>query len=321
MQGLSVGRYLVQFRLEAEGPIPAFSGSMWRGILGMQLKRMSEGQTSCPALPPWLSPDRLYEYFMETPPPPDTPAMRRYPHVPHPFVLLSRWHDPEQRKRPGAPLEVELRLFGRACALANVIILALARGAAGGLGKARAPARLRQVLAIDMDGRPSSIVFEPGKSFSPPAVAPLDVPDLPTTQLSIRFESPLRLQRNGRTLTPRSFSPTSFLMNLVRRYAMLCLFHEERELRSDFKELKRQASQVKLRQNHLSSVHLERYSARQGRTHPLSGIVGECVLDMGQAPDLWPFLWLGQYILAGKGTVFGLGQYRVISTPESSPIR
>ncbi len=92
---------------------------------------------------------------------------------------------------------------------------------------------------------------------------------------------------------------------------MLCLFHEGYELEADFRELKAQAETLNILEKKLHFVDLERYSARQRRSHPLGGLKGECVLDMGEAPDLWPYLWLGQYTLAGKGTVFGLGQYRI----------
>ncbi len=303
----------LHFVLEQKAVLPALVSSMWRGILGMQLKRMSEGLASCPVLPEWLPRQRLYEYFMETPPPPDAAVMRRYASVPHPYVLMSARAARDQRLLAGQPLHLRLRLFGRATALANVVILALARGAAGGIGKTRAHARLRRVLAAD-----GSTVFVPGVSYTPPPAQMPAVPAPCPPPTRIRLESPLRLQQKGRILTPRTFSPAAFLMNIVRRYSMLCLFHEGKELQADFRELKRQAETVRLLHHRLRSVRLERYSARQGRTHPLDGLEGECVLDMSGAPDLWPFLWLGQYTLAGKGAVFGLGQYRIIAEASRS---
>ncbi len=300
----------LHFIQQSPGRLPGLSTAVWRGVLGMQMKRMSQGAASCPALPGWLPRERLYEYFMETPPPPDTPVMRRYSSVPHPFVLLGEWSEQERHLQAGQSLQLQLRLFGRACMLVNVVILALARGAAGGLGKARARAQLQHVSTTAGDGMPT-MIFEPGGMFSPPPVVAPDVPAMPDHTLHIHFESPLRLQHKGRILGPDTFSATTFLMNIVRRYSMLSLFHEGRELQADFRALKRQAEQVRVIDKRLRMVRLQRYSARQGRTHPLDGVVGDCTLDMREAPDLWPFLWLGQYTLAGKGTVYGLGRYGI----------
>ena len=44
----------------------------------------------------------------------------------------------------------------------------------------------------------------------------------------------------------------------------------------------------------------------------MGGLVGEFELsDIGLKP-FWPYLWLGQWTHSGKGTVMGLGRYRLL---------
>jgi CRISPR/Cas system endoribonuclease Cas6 (RAMP superfamily) len=44
----------------------------------------------------------------------------------------------------------------------------------------------------------------------------------------------------------------------------------------------------------------------------MGGLVGRMVLDLSGAPDLWPFLWHGQWLHAGKGATMGMGAYRLL---------
>ncbi len=311
MSNLSIGNYLLNFRIEEDCLLPPATGSMWRGLLGHELQRMSTGEAAAPTdLPCWISRTRLYEYFIQTPPPPDTPAMRRYPHVPHPYAFAMPLHEEDVRLPANTHLELRIALFGKANELLNVAILALVRAAAGGLGKWRARASLLRVTQL-LPGGESRHVFAPGEQLRQPVLAAPEVPPAPTTAVRLRLLTPLRLQHQGRLMKPETFSPQALLMNLVRRHSMLHLFHGPGELQADFRALKSDSQKVRLVDADLRWQRLARYSARQKQSVPLDGIIGSFVLDISQAPDLWPFLWLGQFTHAGKGTVFGLGQLKV----------
>ena len=55
-----------------------------------------------------------------------------------------------------------------------------------------------------------------------------------------------------------------------------------------------------------------RRSARQGREIPMDGFVGEVTYQGNLAP-LMPLLVAGTYVGVGKGTVFGNGEYQLVS--------
>ena len=56
-----------------------------------------------------------------------------------------------------------------------------------------------------------------------------------------------------------------------------------------------------------------RYSSRQQQEMALGGVVGQWHLhtNADTLEQLWPWLWLGQWLHVGKNASFGLGGYRL----------
>ena len=314
---LAIGRFGLRFVLRTEGRLPQAVGSMWRGLLGRELKEMSRGRKGAPrTLPSWMAPDKLYEYFIETPPPQDAAVMRLYPRAPHPFVIATPFAEGEERLPAGSIIEVPVTLFGRANQLLACVILALARAAGGGIGKTRAKAQLLGVDEIGAGGARREI-FRPGAALQ--AVTPLILraPTLPpSAMVEISFTSPMRLQMAGRIVKPADLAPSALLMNIVRRLSMLAAFHGDGPADVDFRTLKEVSLRTRLIERDLTWRDQHRWSGRAGRKIPLGGIMGRCRVDMSEAAPLWPWLWMGQFLHAGKGTVHGLGGLRLaVVTP------
>ena len=55
-----------------------------------------------------------------------------------------------------------------------------------------------------------------------------------------------------------------------------------------------------------------RYSSRQQERLQMGGLVGEAEIEGRDLEPFWPYLWLGQWTHAGKGTSMGLGRYRIV---------
>ena len=314
---LPTGKYVLHFAVEERLQLPVFSGHLWRSVLGLHLKRMSDGTASVPQhLPHGLQARDLYTWFMETPPPPDAAMMRLYPSVPHPYVLDAPVRDESLWLQPGDALQLPLILFGKANDLLNVVLLAFSRAARQGLGRQRAKAQLQKVVQIS-DGE-EQLIFMPGGSFQAPKPRILSLPGDagPAPQrLEVQFRTPLRLAVQGKVLPPARFTPYPLVMNLLRRLSALDAFHGSGEPQVDATRIKEAAQRVRLLDASLRWRELKRYSARTRREVPMGGLTGHCVLDISAAPEAWPVLWAGQHVHAGKGTAFGLGTMLVRPLP------
>ena len=313
---LGIGLYRFHFRVLQNFSLPALEANVWRSVLGMQLKRMSDGRAAAPDDLP-LPAQELYTYFMETPPPPDARLMRLYRQTPHPWLLRCGWRNSALHLRAGDMHTLPLALLGRANDLLAVVILALARAAVQGLGKQRGQMRLMRVERLPGPDETEPVsVFEYGGPFAPVAPWQPEAPDMPSDgRITLTLQSPLRLVVQKKVLSPGRFdSPYPLLMNLVRRISMLCAFHGDHELQADYAALKQAAQRARLLAASLEWRDQHRWSARTRQQVPLGGVMGHLVLDMAEAPELWPFLWLGQWLHAGKGTVLGLGRFAISPT-------
>src|SRR5690242_8725929 len=84
---LTYARFSAVFAPSASLPLPAYTGSMFRGAFGMALKQ-AVCVTRTYDCPSCLLKERcLFPYIFETPPPPDARVMRKYTAAPHPFVF------------------------------------------------------------------------------------------------------------------------------------------------------------------------------------------------------------------------------------------
>jgi CRISPR-associated endoribonuclease Cas6 len=308
---LPLARYRLRFKASEKGSLPAYPGSAWRGALGHALKK-TVCVTSLRSCPPCLLYRSCpYPYVFETPPPLAAQKMRKYTAAPHPF-LLELPHAPENGVH-----QVGLTLMGRGNLYLPYIIHAFQRAGERGLGKGRAPMTLIDIWQAEPPEADTWVpIYEPGGTLKvqPPSGLPLPVPP---SAIRLRFETPLRLQRDERLVTPETFRFSDLFGPLLRRISMLTYFHTDMPLETDFAGLMEQARLVELADVKLAWRDWTRYSSRQKTTMQMGGLVGEIAVELAQGSQLWPYLWLGQWVHVGKGTSMGLGHYTI--QPASLP--
>ena len=292
--------------------MPDYPGSMWRGAMGHALYK-TVCVTHLKACPPCLLYRSCpYPYIFETPVPLDARKMRKYTAAPHPFLLeLEGALEDGIGIHDGLHGNVGLTLIGRGNTYLSYLIHAFERAGKQGVGKGRVPMTMLDVLqAGQVDAEEWTPIYEPGGVLRalPPAVP--RIPTAPRT-IRLRLRTPLRLQRDEDLVMPANFHFSDLFGPLLRRVSMLTYFHTDTPLDTDFAALTEQARQVEPAAVNLAWKDWTRYSSRQKTAMKMGGLVGEIVLELCADSPLWPYLWLGQWVHAGKGTSMGLGRYTI----------
>jgi len=303
----------IRARARDEIPLPPFSGSTLRGALGHALLDsvcvVSHRECAACRLVDVCS----YPYLFETSPGEGARRLKKQPFVPHPYVLVP---PPGGRSYArGEPFEFGLTLIGRATELLPTVVSALLRMGERGLTRGRAcfdiesidqvaPGNSRQLVAGDPPGLLRGAADLRVCLADYLQLAPLGVVD-------IRFESPVRLLRDGRLLEDVPFD--ALIRALLRRATSLMEFHEGVDLELDFRGLIREAETVRLLESDLSRTDRLRFSVRQGRAMNLTGLCGR-VRYQGRLEPFRSLLALGAAVGVGKGTTFGLGRLRLGAT-------
>lgn len=306
---------LARFRLElvAREPLvlPPYKGSTLRGGFGAAFKRVvcALREQDCPRC--LVRHTCVYSYVFETPPPEDARMMRKYPVAPHPFVIEPPL-EPKEEYHPGGTLSFGLVLIGRAIDYLPYFIYTFEELGRMGLGWKRGRFGLERVWALDPGGGEESIYDGQSKSLSGaiPRFGPGEPFSLPSNPWEVRllFLTPTRIKYQGRLLLELEFH--ILVRNLLRRISLLSYFHCGRELELDFRGLVDRARAVETVRRELHWYDWERYSGRQGTRMRLGGFLGQAVFR-GELAEFFPLLFWGQWVHVGKGTGFGLGQYRI----------
>ena len=309
---IEVVRLKVVLRSLDGARLPGFLGSTLRGALARSTWRVScalnDGE--CPAC--LLRLRCTYSYFFETFRPPGAYRLRGQERLPHPLVLTA----PEPRDEPYAEdeeLGFGVTLFGHAASHLPYLVAALEDMAAQGLGRGRKRFELVTVETSPLRGGPRT-VFAPGCLPEQPPVEELasHLSRIPAdARTTLKLKTPTRLRVEGRlTRSPRL---EDFVRSLIQRALTMLHFHCGYDVDFDIEALTNAAREVPVATNDLDLVRLPRWSSRQGRKVPLDGMIGSISFAGAPVRELWPLMLAGEVLRVGKGTVFGLGRYELLS--------
>lgn len=316
---LPLGVYRFRFLPQGAYEQPLFAGSAWRGAFGHALRRTVCVTRGADCAQCMLFRSCAYPWIFETPPPENAEKMRRYRAAPHPFVFHLPWRPEPRTLEKGQESIVGLVLVGHANRQLPYVIHALQQAGREGLGRQRVPMRLE---AVEQEQAPGggqwSVIYREGGPMRALPAAPPVIPPCPERAV-LHLETPLRLKRDRTLVTPEAFDAVAFLGPLVRRISMLSYFHTDTPLETDFKALAARSRQGRIIDADLRWQEWARYSSRQKAAMKMGGLMGTVDLEMTGLEAHWPYLWLGQWIHAGKGAGMGLGRYSI--EPASLPER
>lgn len=254
------------YNLEADGHLPRFKSSAWRGMLGHMLKDQ---------LP------QVYERIFEVNVQEDHVFARRYKRAPNPYIV----YVPSRRTayQAGDRLGVHFTLIGDA-ADAFPMLMALLQDMAGrGLGPEEVPMSL-QSLTLNMPERWQTPVEGPQR-------------------IGLYFRTPLSLRSKDQGQPP---SLPLLVHRLAERMALLAHFHCRAPLINDFEPWVQLAEQARTTATRLRLRAIPRYSNRNKQHMNLTGVEGylefaEVAPELLPLLHLGSILHLGKATVMGMG--------------------
>lgn len=313
LNNIKIGLYKFTLQVGTHGlELPTFYGSTLRGAFGNALKRIScarRNQQSCHSCS--LEDECAYAYLFETTSPEGAERLKSYDDVPRPFVMVCTLEG-KTHFHAGEEFDVEMRLFGKGIDFVPYVVLAFINLAETGLGASRKPCALKHVTAFHPLRRTEAQVFSVQTHSIRSVNEVLHGRDvlsyLPSKAgiVGINLLTPLRIKADGDLISSVQFQHLT--RSLLRRISSIMAFHQGIQLGLDYAGISERSRQIKLTKDFSSWYEFERYSQRQDSRMKMGGVVGK-VEYTGDLTEFLPFLEIGRWVLAGKNSVFGLGQF------------
>lgn len=291
--------YITHYRLTFSHPQPTkdnyYPGSAWRGAFGHALKQRDAS---------------AYSYLFETPliQIGNASAILHGSHAPHPFVISPAGTRPETDSGEHVT-EIDLILMGRAISHANLAVEALTTAAKSGIY--HVPYQLRHISCF----HPAQ-GWQSGGNASPISI--FDAPPQKAETASLCFVHPLRFKSHQNGAHLQGVLADELCGTLVRRYKQLEGCHDSPWVAPDYRELFSACRQTQIADQRLDWYEWSRYSNRQRKHVPMGGFIGDIMLEGRGLFTLWPYLWLGQWLHLGKGSVMGMGRYFCLNEPDNT---
>jgi CRISPR-associated endoribonuclease Cas6 len=309
---MKMSKYRFTIRPIRELILPPYKGSTFRGGFGHAFRHAVciEQEKECPKCS--VRNKCIYSYVFET------SVTRKEDNqqdkdVPHPFII-----EPPLNERClfgiDDILDFDLILIGRAVDYMPYFIFAFEEVGRIGVGKNRGQYCLLKV--VSKNNGEDTLIYD-GKSHfrddfhtidSGEIIKAGELPD--PYHVKLRFLTPARIKYNGKFIDDANFEIV--IRNLLRRLSSLAEVHCGEKWELDWKGLIERSKEIKTVNSDLAWKDWERYSQRQDTKLKMGGFLGDIAFE-GDLSEFMPYLKLGEFLHIGKGTVFGLGKYEIIS--------
>ena len=290
------------------------NGSLFRGVLGLAMKGacgcvIEKECMNCPS-----ANSCFYYNVFETPRDKGSELMTKQSHYPHPFVIRPPYGG-SRKVVSDDDFCFELMVIGNTVKIWNNYIKCVEIMGEIGLNSGKDKFILNEAASCSASGR-TKILYKNGDYYNavPDLIRLRDIYSSIGTKkpdkIKINFITPLRIQSDHKLLENIDFR--TFAAGLIRRLTNLNYFHNTREkAKIDFKKIFEIAEGVKVIDESLKTVSIERFSNRQDRRHRLPGLTGYVTFSGERLSDFYPLLQFGEFTHVGKSTSFGFGQYNL----------
>ncbi|MBE2281548.1 MAG: CRISPR system precrRNA processing endoribonuclease RAMP protein Cas6 [Ignavibacteriaceae bacterium] len=294
--------------------MPEYKGSMFRGAFGWAF-RGAVCLTKQPVCDNCMlkSNCSYFTVFETEAPNNDIPYLRGVKKVPHPFIMQPPLSQ-DRHFNSGDTLEVTLSIFGKYSSMLPFFIYSYIKMGEDGLTSRRIKFSLESIDSLDESknrtriyDRNSNVILENGEQIDIHKVA-LGYPS-GVKRAVLDFVSPLRMIEKNITLrNPGQLTKDVLLSSILRRYKTLNHFFNHGQ--PDAFPERLSWDNLTISENTVKFYDWERYSSRQKTSMQMGGYLGKLVLE-GEIDNIVPLLKIGEYINAGKNSVFGLGKYNL----------
>lgn len=310
-------RYRMRLVPRAPLVLPLYGrGAILRGAFGITLRGLvcHDMTLECRACP--LRAQCPYPDTFEPAPPEGGDRLSNFSDIPRPFVFDLPTGE-RAEFRPGETVEFGLTAVGRASRLAPYFVTTFRKLADDGLGPRRARFDLVELMALGCGGGDTVEIpiyknTEPLVRIAAPALCAGDLvrpDDASRTRLTLRFSTPVDLRDRGSPVEIPEFGP--LIRRLRDRASSLAVFFGDGPLELDFKGVSALADTVRLVENRMRVVTLNRRSSKTGQRHDVGGFVGEATYDGEAIGRLMPLVRVGEVMHVGKHAAFGNGRMEV----------
>ena len=304
---LPLAQYRFLFQATDPVSLPAFADPLWRSVFGLALHRLTciGGGRDCRS----CGLHSRCAFFLLTrsgPAPSHDPdglaaSMRD---LPVPLIFHSQVRDFTLHVPAGATFAARLVLVGSGNDHLEAVIRAMALAGDLGLGRRRARFSLLEVSCCGP--QPLNVLINTDQVQSPP-INGEPVPPMPD-RMRLTLATPWLLAdtaKNRSIETPEKLAAL-LLMQIIRRVSLMQQCYTPAPLNCDFRDLKDQAGRIPLSEVDITGHH--GYSPGRGKKKFIA-VRGSFILDMAGSEAIWPFLWLGRHLHAGKQAAHGYGRY------------
>ncbi len=295
--------YKFQFTLKLDGPLkaPRFKGSMLRGAMGHQLKRVAcvSSDRDCDACPVTKS----CPYFVSF----ETRGLfdGNQRDCPHPYLINCK--DERRDLKRGASLIFDLILMGSHVRNLPYFLHSFIQvGAEKGLTRGKIGFEIKSVKnkGIEIYDAKTQCLLE-SQTPLPDLVEDLS----PVDSLEVNLLTPTRIRSNKRYVG-KELESLDFLK---------CLYHTMEGLQPYLGDLSLpskteffgKSNALKIRNKNLRWQPVLRHSNRQRKKIPMGGVMGSFQLQGQPLEEITPYLFLLPLTNLGKNRVFGLGQVEI----------
>jgi hypothetical protein len=301
--------------MQREVRLPDYAGSLLRGQFGAALREIAcmTPQPVCNGCT--LLKTCLYTRIFEAVPP-EQHTLQKFSQIPNAYVI-----EPPQLDDPHLQaddiLQFNMVLVGDAIEQLALVIFVWQRALTQGLTQSRSAAHLVSVEWIAGDGPDATVIWSDARTVITMHSPTLTLPASPAAlqEVTLKFHTPLRLQHQGKPLRADQLDPHAVVAAVARRAALVLEFHARQPqwgpLARDVAHLANSLTDSR----ELQWFDWTRYSSRQKQEMTLGGLLGQWTLhgSTDAIAQIWPWLWLGQWLHVGKNATMGLGAYTLYS--------